>query len=163
LFLPPACSQKLDRLFHSHFRRIVALPGWASVAFEGSANGLCRGCEEDSSNASGARSRAKRLVRGSVGEGTRGAKRLVRGSFGEARSVILVFASGGQSQLETWDPKPDAPEEIRGAFGSIATSVPGTRLCEHLPRLARLADRYTIVRSVSHDDGDHGSAAYLAL
>jgi hypothetical protein len=83
--------------------------------------------------------------------------------FGKARSVILVFASGGQSQLDTWDPKPDAPEEIRGAFRSIATAVPGTRLCEHLPRLARLADRYTLVRSVSHDDLDHGSAAYLAL
>jgi hypothetical protein len=83
--------------------------------------------------------------------------------FGRARSVILVFASGGQSQLETWDPKPDAPEEIRGAFGSIATGVPGTRLCEYLPQLARLAPLYTLVRSVCHDDRDHGSAAYLAL
>jgi hypothetical protein len=83
--------------------------------------------------------------------------------FGKAKSVIVVFASGGQSQLDTWDPKPHAPEEIRGVFRPIATSVPGTYLSEHLPRVARLAHLYTIVRSVHHDDLDHGSAAYLAL
>jgi hypothetical protein len=83
--------------------------------------------------------------------------------FGRAKSVILVYCNGGQSQLETWDPKPDAPLEIRGAFGSIPSAVPGTRVGEYLPRLSRLADRYTIVRSVSHDDLDHGSATYLAL
>jgi hypothetical protein len=80
-----------------------------------------------------------------------------------ARSVLLVFTSGGMSQLDTVDPKPDAPAEVRGAFGTIATAVPGVRFCEHLPRLARLADRFTLVRSVSHDDLDHGSACYLAL
>ena len=83
--------------------------------------------------------------------------------FGRAKSVIVVYANGGQSQLEMWDPKPDAPLEIRGEFGTIATAVPGTRLGEHLPRLARIADRYAIVRSVAHDDLDHGSATYQAL
>jgi hypothetical protein len=83
--------------------------------------------------------------------------------FGRARSVILVYANGGQSQLETWDPKPDAPREVRGEFDAIPTAVPGVFLGEHLPRLARLAGRFTIVRSVSHDDLDHGSATYLAL
>lgn len=83
--------------------------------------------------------------------------------FGRARSVVVVIASGGQSQLETWDPRPDAPQEIRGAFGAIQTSVPGTLLCEHLPQLARLADRFAIVKSMSHDDLDHGSALYLTL
>jgi hypothetical protein len=83
--------------------------------------------------------------------------------FGKAKSVLLVYTSGGQSQIDTWDPKPDAPAEIRGAFRPIATSVPGTRVCEHLPRLARLAHTFTILRSVSHDDLDHGSATYLAL
>ncbi|MDB5386533.1 MAG: hypothetical protein JWM11_2179 [Planctomycetaceae bacterium] len=83
--------------------------------------------------------------------------------FGRARSVILVYTSGGQSQLETWDPKPDAPLEIRGEFNAIRTSVPGTYLSEHLPLLAGMADRYAIIRSVSHDDLDHGSAGYLAL
>jgi uncharacterized protein (DUF1501 family) len=83
--------------------------------------------------------------------------------FGRAKSVILVFANGGQSQLDTWDPKPAAPAEIRGEFKAIRTSVPGVMLSEHMPKLARLADRYTIVRSMNHDDLDHGSAAYLAL
>ncbi len=82
---------------------------------------------------------------------------------GRAKSVILIYANGGQSQFETWDPKPDAPAEIRGAFGAIGTAVPGTFLSEHLPMLAAMANRYALVRSVSHDDVDHGSATYLAL
>jgi hypothetical protein len=83
--------------------------------------------------------------------------------LGKARSVLLIYTSGGQSQLDTWDPKPDAPEEVRGLFRPVATSVPGTLVCEHMPRLARLAHLYTILRSASHDDLDHGSASYLAL
>jgi hypothetical protein len=77
--------------------------------------------------------------------------------------VVIVYANGGQSQLEMWDPKPDAPLDVRGEFGAIRTAVPGTFLGEHLPRVARLADRYTIVRTVAHDDLDHGSATYQAL
>ncbi|MBI2807015.1 MAG: DUF1501 domain-containing protein [Planctomycetes bacterium] len=80
-----------------------------------------------------------------------------------ARSVLLVFTGGGVSQLDTFDMKPDAPAEIRGEFRAVSTRVPGTQITEHLPRVARLADRYAIVRSVSHDDVDHGSASYLAL
>jgi hypothetical protein len=96
----------------------------------------------------------------------RGAGRRPQGEFpgfGRARSVVIVYANGGQSQLEMWDPKPDAPLEVRGEFGAIATAVPGTFLGEHLPLLARLANRYTIVRSAAHDDLDHGSATYQAL
>lgn len=80
-----------------------------------------------------------------------------------AKSVILVFLNGGASQLETFDPKPNAPREIRGEFESIQTAIPGTFVSEHLSRLARLADRYTIVRSMSHEDTDHGSATYLTF
>lgn len=83
--------------------------------------------------------------------------------FGRAKSVIFVYCCGGQSQLEMWDPKPDAPETVRGAFGTIPTAVPGLHLGEHLPRVAKVADRFTIVRSMSHDDLDHGSATYLTL
>lgn len=83
--------------------------------------------------------------------------------FGRAKSVILIYASGGQSQLETWDPKPTAPLEVRGEFGAIETAVPGMMIGEHLPRVAQVADRLTIVRNVSHEDLDHGSASYLAL
>jgi hypothetical protein len=83
--------------------------------------------------------------------------------FGRAKAVIVVFASGGQSQFETWDPKPLAPLEIRGEFDSIETAVPGLRLCEHLPQVARVADKFTVVRCMSHEDLDHGTAAYLTL
>ncbi len=83
--------------------------------------------------------------------------------FGRAKTVLVVIASGGQSQLETWDPRPDAPAQIRGEFAPIQTPVPGTIICEHLPRLARLADRYAIIKSMSHEDLDHGSALYLSL
>jgi hypothetical protein len=83
--------------------------------------------------------------------------------FGKARAVILLYTSGGQSQIDTWDPKPNAPAEVRGEFRPMRTAVPGTWVGEYLPRLARLADRYTIHRSVAHDDTDHGSATYLAL
>ena len=83
--------------------------------------------------------------------------------FGRAKSVLLVFTGGGQSQLEMWDPKPEAPLSVRGEFGTIATSVPGVFQGEHTPRVAALADRYSIIRSVSHEDLDHGTATYLSL
>src|SRR5262249_44270358 len=83
--------------------------------------------------------------------------------FGRAHSVLIVYTSGGMSQLETWDPKPDAPEEIRGAFGTIPTRLPGVRFCRDLPRVAQVADKVTLVRSLSHDDTDHGSATYVTL
>ena len=67
------------------------------------------------------------------------------------RSVILVVMNGGPSQLETFDPKPDAPTHVRGPLRSIATKVPGVFLSEGFPRLARRADRFTIVRSLHHD------------
>jgi len=86
----------------------------------------------------------------------------IRG-FGKAKAVIVVFASGGQSQLDMWDPKPDAPEEIRGAFGSINTAISGVRFCEHMPQIAKIADRLTVVRSMAHEDLDHGSAFYLSM
>lgn len=72
-------------------------------------------------------------------------------SLGSGKAVILLMLVGGPSQLETWDPKPDAPAEIRGPFGSIATAVPGVRINEHLPRLARRMDRLTLIRSMYHD------------
>jgi uncharacterized protein (DUF1501 family) len=67
------------------------------------------------------------------------------------RAVILLMLVGGPSQLETWDPKPDAPAEIRGPFGSIPTRVPGVRMSEHLPRLAARMDRLALIRSLHHD------------
>ncbi|MCA9059996.1 MAG: DUF1501 domain-containing protein [Planctomycetaceae bacterium] len=83
--------------------------------------------------------------------------------FGRAKSVIVVYANGGQSQLETWDPKPHAPREIRGEFAAIPTAIPGYFCCEHLPRIAQIADRLCVIRSMSHEDLDHGSAFYLSM
>jgi len=83
--------------------------------------------------------------------------------FGKAKSVIVVFANGGQSQIDMWDPKPSAPLDVRGAFRPISTAIPGVRFCEHLPRIAAIADKMTVIRSMSHEDLDHGSAAYLTL
>ena len=73
-----------------------------------------------------------------------------RATAGRARSVIVLFLSGGPAQQDMWDMKPDAPEEIRGTFRPIATNVPGITVSEHMPRMARLADKYAIVRSVHH-------------
>src|SRR5262245_50122261 len=102
---------------------------------------------------------------GSVGPTARGSEGPPTNTpgFGRAKSVILVFANGGQSQIDMWDPKPDAPLDVRGAFAPIATRVPGLMFCEHMPRIAQVANRLTVVRSMSHEDLDHGSAAYLAL
>jgi uncharacterized protein (DUF1501 family) len=72
-------------------------------------------------------------------------------SHGRARSCIVLLLVGGPSQLETFDPKPDAPAEVRGPFRPIATNVTGIRVSEHLPRLASMADRLAIVRTVHHD------------
>jgi hypothetical protein len=85
------------------------------------------------------------------------------GGFGRAKACILVYSYGGPSHLDIWDLKPDAPREIRGEFRPIATRVPGIAITEHLPRLARLANHYAIVRSVTHRDNDHAIGAYLAL
>jgi uncharacterized protein (DUF1501 family) len=67
------------------------------------------------------------------------------------RALIALLLVGGPSQLETWDPKPDAPAEIRGPFRSIATQLPCVRISEHLPRMAMQLDRLALVRSMHHD------------
>lgn len=101
------------------------------------------------------------VVRGQVKASVRGKPRDNR--FGKAKSCILIFNYGGPSHLDIWDLKPDAPAEIRGEFNPAATNVPGVSISEHLPRLAKLADRYAIIRSVNHRDNDHAIGAYLAL
>jgi hypothetical protein len=82
---------------------------------------------------------------------------------GKARSVILIFNCGAPSHLDLWDPKPEAPEGIRGPFRSIATSVPGIRVTEVLPELARRAHRYAIVRTVNHRHTQHNSGMYWSV
>jgi len=80
-----------------------------------------------------------------------------------AKSVILVFLTGAPSHIDTFDLKPDAPEGIRGEFKPIATNVPGLSISEHLPRLAAMADRLAIVRSMSHTNLNHLNATHWVL
>jgi hypothetical protein len=84
-------------------------------------------------------------------------------SFGRARSCILFYLSGGPPQHETWDPKPDAPAEIRGDFRPIAGSIPGLRVGELMPRVARLAHHCCVLRAVSTADNAHSSSGYWML
>jgi hypothetical protein len=70
------------------------------------------------------------------------------------RAVVLFWLSGGPSHLDTWDPKPEAPVETRGPFGTVATSVPGVRLCEHLPLQASILHRLSVIRSVDCRDSE---------
>ena len=85
---------------------------------------------------------------------------------GRAKSVVFIFQSGGPSQHETFDPKPEAPAEIRGEYGTTATRLHGIRFCEYLPRLAARADKFSIVRTVHHTASrefrnEHNSCMYL--
>ena len=80
-----------------------------------------------------------------------------------ARAVIVLWLWGGPSHLDTFDPKPDAPLEYRGPFEPIATRVPGVRVCELLPGLARRSDRFALVRSLHHESNDHGIAGTIGL
>src|SRR4051812_27092276 len=66
---------------------------------------------------------------------------------GKAKNVILLYLFGGPSQVDTFDPKPDAPAEVRGEFKSIRTRVPGLDICELLPNTARVMDRVTVLRT----------------
>ncbi|HUY34285.1 MAG TPA: DUF1501 domain-containing protein [Pirellulales bacterium] len=78
-------------------------------------------------------------------------------------SVILIWLDGGPSQLETYDPKPEAPVEYRGPYEAIDTNVPGIRISETLPNHARHADKMVFIRSLHHDTGDHFAGAHWML
>lgn len=79
---------------------------------------------------------------------------------GKARSVILIFNGGAPSHLDLWDPKPNAPSEIRGLFSAIKTNVPGTHISELLPRMAQRMDKVALIRSVYHEHSSHNSGMY---
>src|SRR4051812_27302287 len=80
-----------------------------------------------------------------------------------ARRCLLLFLTGGPPQHDTFDPKPDVPAEVRGELKPIATRVPGVRVSELCPLLARRADLFRLVRSVTHGDTVHTSAGYTML
>lgn len=80
-----------------------------------------------------------------------------------AKACIFLFMWGGPSQLDTFDMKPDAPEEVRGTFKPTSTKVPGIQICEHFTRLAQHTDKLAIIRSLSHDDPAHLSSGHATV
>lgn len=80
-----------------------------------------------------------------------------------AKAAIVLFLQGGLSHYESFDPKPDAPSDVRGEFKPIATNLPGLRFCEHLPLLATRLQRFSLVRSVYHHTPDHIQAIHMTL
>lgn len=92
-----------------------------------------------------------------------GVHAVVRPSTGRAKSCIVLFLLGGAPQQSTWDPKPDAPAEVRGQIGSIDTVIPGIRFSELMPKLAMRADRLAVLRAVSTNDNAHSSSGYYML
>jgi hypothetical protein len=81
----------------------------------------------------------------------------------KAKRVIYIFLSGGLSQHESFDMKPDAPVEIRGEFNPIATRTPGIQICEHLPMLAQRSNKWALVRSLTHGSNDHQLGHHIML
>jgi hypothetical protein len=79
------------------------------------------------------------------------------------RSCIFIVQYGGASHIDSWDLKPDAPEDMRGPYRPIATNVPGVRVGELLPRLARMADRYCLIRSMSHGNPGHDGGMHVCM
>src|SRR3954452_16804072 len=82
---------------------------------------------------------------------------------GHGRSVILFWLSGGPGHMETWDPKPDAPDGFRGPFGAIRTNLPGVHFGELLPEQAKIMDKLAVLRTVSHGTGDHTKGNHWML
>lgn len=83
--------------------------------------------------------------------------------FGQAKAFILIDLYGGPAHQDIFDLKPDAPAEVRGEFRPIETNVAGIQVGEHIPKLARIADKYTLVRSMTHTDNEHATGGYTVL
>lgn len=81
----------------------------------------------------------------------------------KAKSCIFLYVTGGPPQHETWDPKPDAPEEIRGPFKPISSATPGLQVCELMPRTSRLTEKICVLRSMTTNDNAHSSSGYWML
>ena len=81
----------------------------------------------------------------------------------QAKACILIWQDGGPSHYETFDPKPTAPAEYRGEFQAIATKLPGVQFSEHLKKLAAIADKLAVVRSIRHDQGNHGAGNHYLM
>ena len=81
----------------------------------------------------------------------------------QAKACILIWMDGGPTHYEMFDPKPNAPAEFRGEFGTVATAVPGVRYSEHMKQLAGMLGKYAMIRSVRHDQGNHGAGNHYLM
>jgi uncharacterized protein (DUF1501 family) len=81
----------------------------------------------------------------------------------QAKACILIWMDGGPSHYETFDPKPDAPQEFRGQFDAIATKIAGVRFSQHMQRLAAVSDKLAVIRSIRHDQGNHGAGNHYMM
>jgi hypothetical protein len=81
----------------------------------------------------------------------------------QAKACILIWMDGGPSHYETFDPKPEAPVEFRGQFDAIATKTPGAKFSQHMKRLAATSDKFTVIRSIRHDQGNHGAGNHYMM
>lgn len=82
---------------------------------------------------------------------------------GSANRCIFIWLDGGPSHYETFDPKPDAPSEIRGEFGTVPTTVPGVHFCDKFPELAKTFDKFTVIRSIAHNQNNHGAGNHYLM
>ncbi|QDU27537.1 hypothetical protein ETAA8_26250 [Anatilimnocola aggregata] len=82
---------------------------------------------------------------------------------GTAKSCVLIWMDGGPTHFETFDPKPDAPAEIRGEFEPISTKLPGVQFSQHMTRLAGMLDQFSVIRSIRHDQGNHGAGNHYMM
>ncbi len=89
--------------------------------------------------------------------------RAAEGRRATIRSCILVYFYGGPSHIDSWDMKPSAPKEVRGEFSPISTTIPGMQVCEHLPRMAKMAHKWSVIRSMHHPMTNHNAAAVEAM
>ena len=87
----------------------------------------------------------------------------ILGAGGSAKSCIFIHQYGGLSQLDSWDMKPHGPQEIRGPYKPIRTATPGFRICELMPRLAKLSEQYAVIRSMTHKEAEHKRANSMLL
>ncbi|HUG20345.1 MAG TPA: DUF1501 domain-containing protein [Planctomycetaceae bacterium] len=83
--------------------------------------------------------------------------------YAKAKSCILIWLDGGPTHYETFDPKPDAPQEIRGEFHTIPTKVPGAHFSQHLTKLAAISDQFAVIRSICHNQGNHGAGNHYMM
>jgi hypothetical protein len=108
-------------------------------------------------------SRREYLLIGSLGPLGLALPDMLRASDKKSVSCILLWLSGGISQIDSFDPKPEAPAEIRGEFKTTPTATPGVHFVEHLPRLAKMSNRFSLLRSMTHNQGAHGLADQLVI